>query len=85
MMEGAVSGGNGPSCLSSLRMVSHVPCWSILVQRSPALAGITSRQQRGDADHSVQQQYKLWLVGFMGIPHGNACPPFISVALSWIA
>lgn len=30
------------------------------------LAGITSRQQRGGADHSAQEHYKLWLVRFMG-------------------
>lgn len=63
-------------------MVRHV---SIVLERSPmcrvvnlgpeltTLAGITSREQRGDTDYPVQEHYKLWLVGFMGSPHGNAC------------
>lgn len=63
-------------------MVRHV---SIVSERSPVcrvvnletelttLAGITSREQRGDSDYPVQRHIKLWLVGFMGSPHGNAC------------
>lgn len=46
-----------------------------------ALAGITSRQQRGGADHSAQEHYKLWLVRFMGSRHSNACPAFSAVVL----
>lgn len=55
-----------------------------VVNLGPALtksAGITSRQRRGGADHSAQEHYKLWLVGFMGFVHGNACRPFSAALL----
>lgn len=59
-----------------------------VVNLGPALttlAGVTSRQQRGDADHSAQEHYKLWLVGFMGRPHRNACRPLASLCLDCMA
>lgn len=55
-----------------------------VVNLEPALttlAGITSRQQRGGADHSAQEHYKLWLVRFMGRRQSNACPAFSAVVL----
>lgn len=73
-----------------VRPVSVVLEWFPMcrvVNLGPALttlAGITSRQQRGGADHSVQEHYKLWLVGFMGRPHGNACRPLASPCLDCI-
>lgn len=77
MMEGAVSGGTGPSCLKSLSIAPM--CRSVHLEHAlTKLAGITSKQQCVGADHSVQQHYKLWLAGFMGSSHGNACQPLAS-------
>ena len=59
------------------RVLQWLPCR--VVNLEPGLtevAGITSRQRRGYADHCVQQHYKLRLVGFMGSSHGNARQPF---------
>lgn len=73
-----------------VRSVSVVLEWFPMcrvVNLGPALttlAGITSRQQRGGADHSAQEHYKLWLVGFMGRPHGNARRPLASPCLDCI-